>query len=700
MVASIAMWSMRASQDEINVYEAYGDMLMVTFAYFDCIDIDEFSVHELNDMVKKISFSGKNIMYYRCHRLKKSGENEVDLMGRAWVMYQDESRNSPFNHEKALAILRQHAKWDAPEVAPVKLTEDETSDFHATVNTDELFGADPRPRPLGKQLPEKNQIQHIDKHRGKSIVPIRFKTDEKNSGSQKVVLLSYGNVGFFGCECEYEKADVAAQNLVLPSYGTLGSKGMSPINASPVSKMKPRRPVLGIYAKKLLLGWKQNDANVIGESSYRLEDGESSQPNTANPTTQTDFSNDFYSLSNLYLEVEDFDPFFGLDSEPVDATIARNECVGKGKRVGLDDDQIHVEANKTIENETADRNSDEDTSESSEHDEFVDTNNQLVDVEVDMDHFDTANAKTMGNDGTPEFNANDVFDIGIDVIDTEEFESTCDEDGIERIRSRKMKQLKKHNNFKEGGLQKTRRELYLKKNDKVKVRAACRGTIYVFNTSCDIGPSNVVDSSQTQRGESSEPTKWTKGKITNSKGVESPLNMSKKVDGKPSLRKVAANQCPWVLKVSKLQDSETWQVKTFDDTHKCLQSMKIKYCTADFLSDDIIDQIETNPEILLRDYVMELQQSNPNITVRIEVKSKADHMNPTRVFKRIYVCLGETKEGFKASVGVNPNNGIYPLAYRIVEIESRESWTWFLQHLKEDLDLQDNSNFTFIMSDI
>ncbi|GKF43666.1 mutator type transposase [Tanacetum coccineum] len=94
-------------------------------------------------------------------------------------------------------------------------------------------------------------------------------------------------------------------------------------------------------------------------------------------------------------------------------------------------------------------------------------------------------------------------------------------------------------------------------------------------------------------------------------------------------------------------------------------------------------------------------------------------MKPTRIFKRIYVCLGAAKEGFKAcmrqflgfdgtfmkglfpgklltAVGMDPNNGIYPLVNGIVETESRESWTWFLQHLKEDLDLQDNSNFTFI----
>ncbi|GJS31785.1 hypothetical protein Tco_0492405 [Tanacetum coccineum] len=61
-----------------------------------------------------------NAIYKRCHRLKKSGESEVDLMGRARGMYQDENKNSPFNHDKAWAILRQHAKWDAPEVANQK----------------------------------------------------------------------------------------------------------------------------------------------------------------------------------------------------------------------------------------------------------------------------------------------------------------------------------------------------------------------------------------------------------------------------------------------------------------------------------------------------------------------------------------------------------------------------------------------------
>ncbi|GJZ21603.1 extracellular ligand-binding receptor [Tanacetum coccineum] len=64
---------------------------------------------------------------------KKCASVEL-ICGFGSGMYQDENRNSPFNHEKAWAILRQHAKWDAPEVAPVDLTEDERALFHASSN--------------------------------------------------------------------------------------------------------------------------------------------------------------------------------------------------------------------------------------------------------------------------------------------------------------------------------------------------------------------------------------------------------------------------------------------------------------------------------------------------------------------------------------------------------------------------------------
>lgn len=121
----------------------------------------------------------------------------------------------------------------------------------------------------------------------------------------------------------------------------------------------------------------------------------------------------------------------------------------------------------------------------------------------------------------------------------------------------------------------------------------------------------------------------------------------------------------------------------------------------------------------LREYVLELKARNPGTTVIIGVESEPNFSLPTRVFKRIYVCLGPLKEGFRYgqreilgldgafmkgpypgqvlnAVGLDGNNGIYPLAYAIVEAETKSSWSWFLECLGSDLDMGTNTNFTFI----
>ncbi|GKC87006.1 mutator type transposase, partial [Tanacetum coccineum] len=122
---------------------------------------------------------------------------------------------------------------------------------------------------------------------------------------------------------------------------------------------------------------------------------------------------------------------------------------------------------------------------------------------------------------------------------------------------------------------------------------------------------------------------------------------------------------------------------------------------------------------MLRDYVVELQFTNPNTIVKIEVERNIDPSFPTRVFQRIYVCLGALKLGFRAcrrdvlgldgafmkgtfpcqvleTIRLDSNNGIYPLTYALVEVESKNSWCWFLQCLGDDKDLHPNLNFTFI----
>ncbi|GJX20939.1 hypothetical protein Tco_0223616 [Tanacetum coccineum] len=59
---------------------------------------------------------------------------------------------------------------------------------------------------------------------------------------------------------------------------------------------------------------------------------------------------------------------------------------------------------------------------------------------------------------------------------------------------------------------------------------------------------------------------------------------------------------------------------------------------------------------MLRHYVVELQSTNPNTTVKIAVERNIDPSLPTRV-----PSIG--------AVGLDSNNGIYPLAYALVEAE-------------------------------
>ncbi|GJX80355.1 mutator type transposase [Tanacetum coccineum] len=513
MVALISMWSMCSSQEEIDVYEAYG----TNFFLFDVV------------------FTAT---------------------------------------QEALFSLKIHYAGCFPESPGIKYVNGDFA-FFDCIDIDEFFCA-------------------------------------QGNDDDVRIMSEYIRLGYKMIEVYIEHDKTTVSTYIEAAYNTPSKKCMimeyPEGNNAPQTKLKPRRAVLGNYAKKLLLGWKENDANEIYESSTRHEDGESSQSKTTTNTTQTKFATDFYTTGDPLMG-QDFVPFFGLDSAPIDATntpTTKADCVGKGKRIALDDGQVYVSEyvdwNEAAENENRDRDGSDSDSDgySSESDGLVDEENELVDVEVDMDGFDRANDNTMGNEGTTEFNANEDFDIGIKVVDNDEFESASDEEGIDSIRTRKLKQLMKQNQINEGGLHKTRRELFLKKNDKVRLRAECRGTIPVFHANSKVGSSQVVGPSQTVGPSKGSQTKWTKGKIATSKGIESPLITTK----------------------------------------------------------------------------------HTNTTVRIGVESKADHTKPTRVFKRIYVCLGASKEGFKAcmrqflsfdgtfmrgpfpgqlltTVGVDPNNGIY-----------------------------------------
>ncbi|CAN1822322.1 hypothetical protein LINPERHAP1_LOCUS29934, partial [Linum perenne] len=51
-----------------------------------------------------------------------------------------------------------------------------------------------------------------------------------------------------------------------------------------------------------------------------------------------------------------------------------------------------------------------------------------------------------------------------------------------------------------------------------------------------------------------------------------------------------------------------------------------------------------------------------------------------------------------AAVGVDGNDGMFPIAWAIVEKESEDTWGWFMELLKGDLGIPNASGWTF-MSD-
>lgn len=114
---------------------------------------------------------------------------------------------------------------------------------------------------------------------------------------------------------------------------------------------------------------------------------------------------------------------------------------------------------------------------------------------------------------------------------------------------------------------------------------------------------------------------------------------------------------------------------------------------------------------VLADYCHQLRLSNIGSTVQLE-----GHAGE---FKRLYVCLGGLKEGFingcrkmigldgcflkteyggqlLTVVGVDGNNGMYPVAYAVVETENGENWRWFLALLLDDLGIHNSYVWTFI----
>nr|KAJ0197819.1 hypothetical protein LSAT_V11C700377760 [Lactuca sativa] len=130
--------------------------------------------------------------------------------------------------------------------------------------------------------------------------------------------------------------------------------------------------------------------------------------------------------------------------------------------------------------------------------------------------------------------------------------------------------------------------------------------------------------------------------------------------------------CGWYIHASRSNLESDWFIRTLNQTHTCLQTMKLRACTASLICKKIIDQVETDPNIplgsiqdhfqktyhvgismekvfrakdmarkhvigdytkqfeLLRDYALELQATNLDTTIKIDVCPNGNPASPTR----------------------------------------------------------------------
>ena len=217
--------------------------------------------------------------------------------------------------------------------------------------------------------------------------------------------------------------------------------------------------------------------------------------------------------------------------------------------------------------------------------------------------------------------------------------------------------------------------------------------------------------------------------------------------------------CPFRIWVRRQKKTEIVEIKTLVTEHLCTKPYKNKLASVKYLVERYGERIRKNPqwrvkEIIetirnemevdvpwikimrvkksaldgvaeeltrhysrVRDFAHEVLKSNPHNTVKI-CGTRLNDGDVNR-FKRLYLCFAALKNGWKSgcrpllgldgcflksvcggqllsAVGRDGNNCMYPVCFAVVESENTDSWRWFIELMKNDLDLDDGIGLTLI----
>jgi hypothetical protein len=207
-------------------------------------------------------------------------------------------------------------------------------------------------------------------------------------------------------------------------------------------------------------------------------------------------------------------------------------------------------------------------------------------------------------------------------------------------------------------------------------------------------------------------------------------------------------ECNYLLLCSRVGTTTTFRVKTSKGKHDCGKRFNSKSAKSAWVATVIVDRLKNNPKMklneivaevrtrfsidiptgrafkarqiarrimegdaskqysLLWSYSAELRRVSPGNTCKLEIDRPGPGLQPR--FGRYYVCFEGCKTTIKnacrpfigldgchlknqyggillIAVGRGPNDQYLPLAFAVVETESKDSWSWFMTLLLEDI---------------
>ncbi|KAL4555620.1 hypothetical protein LXL04_038244 [Taraxacum kok-saghyz] len=771
---NLPMWNLRLSNKPFNpsiVYEGHPTLFTIKLYhggeftnfrdrkyidgkvnYVDMVDIDEFSIHDLDAIMRGLRYAVPPYIYY--HFLVPNGDFQFGFR--------------PLGNDADLLNLAQY-------VADHKLIRVYTEHGECTLLTYYM-----NPNPVTKvtlqQLDEDDEVGTAPVL--EQVIETPSKTDALlvASGVNAIVPISpeYNKTRFWNTEkvlssCSkrliMEEFDIGLYQQILEgdSVEHVGTSATEQVVEEVVIEVVDDQVQQEVVADDHVL----NEA-VIEEDEV-VNEAVIEEDEVVNEAVNEEFVEQEHFEDEVHVTEAQMDDFNLQDY--MDFPDERTTGTGGG-------DDVELQGGDEVELQDGDNDQDSQTDDddSEDSDYWVDEENLIPDIEVDMRDFHMSvdtDVEFMERPLNPNRGVDDNGNTeDLDVIDNDAWDSVEEDSDLDKKRRAVLKDLGKEKVCSAGEVHKvtfhigqkykdkkelkdkiqlhaleSRRNVFFIKNDKHRLRAICKGIV--------------------AGGSTSDVTKGVRSSPRNRKDVGGCTSViftkgSNKGKGKDKNVQEKDSPCPWVIQASRSTTEENWYIKTYVPKHTCLHTRKIRSATTSFLSKQIMDQVETNLTVpvrslqsqlqkkyhvgfsihkifrakcqakkivqgdytkqyeVLRDYILELQSTNPDTTVKLDLVSEPNMANvTTRCFKRLYICLGAMKKGFRAgmrdflgldgafmkgpfpgqiltAVSVDSNNGIYPLAYAIVESENMQSWKWFLDCLGDDLDLYTNSNFTFI----